>query len=78
MRLLYFGSASPRAYGVEAERVAHARELLDPRPGTYAISAHMLVRLRRLVPQLGPDIDWLGRFEPVGRAGHSIYIYDIP
>jgi len=78
LRLLYFGSASPRAYGVRAERVRDIRELLEPRPGTYAISVHQLVRLRRLVPRFGPDIDWLRRFRPVGRAGYSIYVYEVP
>jgi hypothetical protein len=78
MRLHYFGSAAPAAYGVQAERIGHIAELLEPRPGTYAISVHSLARLRRLVPLAGPGIDWLNRFEPVGRAGYSIYIYAIP
>jgi 4-amino-4-deoxy-L-arabinose transferase-like glycosyltransferase len=78
LRLLYFGTASPRAYGVEAEAVSSVTELIAPRPGTYAISAHWLVRLRHLAPRLGPGVDWLRRFEPVGHAGYSIFVYDIP
>jgi len=50
----------------------------DPPPGTYAISAHYLVFLRKLAARTDLDADWLSRYEPIGKAGHSIYIYRFP
>jgi hypothetical protein len=78
MTLAYFGSAAPAAYGVHATGLRGPADLLSPRPGTYAISVSLLVRFRRLAATYGPDLDWLSRFEPVARAGYSIYIYRFP
>ena len=74
LRMLYFGSADPAAYGVRA--VGFDVSLVEaPPPGTYAISAHYLVFFRKLAALTGADADWLTRFEPIGRAGYSIYLY---
>jgi hypothetical protein len=77
LRLLYFGSASPAAYGVESVDFS-PRELTHPKPGYYAISVHNLIRLKLRRQRAGPAVDWLDRYEPVARAGHSIYIYRFP
>ena len=74
LRLFYFGSARPESYGVKA--LGFDPELAaDPPPGSYAISAHYLVYLRKLGRREGRDLDWLGRYEPIDRAGYSIYLY---
>ena len=43
----------------------------------YAISAHMLVRMRRFEVLLGQPYDWLARREPSARVGASIYVFDL-
>jgi hypothetical protein len=78
LALAYFGTAAPEAYGVAARRLREPVELVVTRPGTYAISVTWLVRFRRLAADTGfSEIDWLGRFRPIGRAGYSIYIYRV-
>ena len=77
VHLLYFGSALPAAYGVRAAALDLSR-LHDPAPGTYAVSSHYLGYFRKLVRETGADADWLTRYEPVARAGHSIWIYQVP
>jgi hypothetical protein len=46
---------------------------VDPQPGIYAVTAHMVAR----IPAYPGASDWLRRVPPAGIAGHSIYIYDI-
>jgi hypothetical protein len=77
LHLFYFGSADPAAYGVRAVGFDVSR-VEAPAPGTYAISAHYLVYFRKLAARTGADADWLTRFEPIGRAGSSIYLYRFP
>jgi hypothetical protein len=77
LRLFYFGSADPAAYGVDAEPFDLAW-VEDPPPGTYAISAHYLVFLRKLGARPGEAADWLTRHRPVAKAGYSIFIYQFP
>lgn len=78
IRLSYFGNSHPAAYGVRSEPFpASVEELLHPAPGIYAISVSNLVANRGLRQQYGAGVDWLERFEPVARAGYSIYIYAI-
>ena len=77
LRLLYFGSAYPEAYGVRFVELETA-EAVDPPPGTYAISAHHLTTLRKAGYRTGLDADWLERYEPIAKAGYSIFIYRIP
>ena len=78
VRLAYFGTSVPQAYGVNATMLEDPRALVDPAAGTYAISVHLLVRLKRLASQGDARLDWLSRYRPVGRAGYSIYIYRVP
>jgi hypothetical protein len=77
IRLRYFGSASPAAYGV-ASIDASPQELMHPKPGYYAISVQGLIRFKLRSGQAGPVVDWLRQYEPVAKAGHSIYIYRFP
>jgi hypothetical protein len=71
--LIYHGSLSPRAYGIET--VALGRLLDGPGPGGYSgrrllgVSATMLCRDRRLRSLAGVP--------PVERAAFSIYVYDL-
>jgi hypothetical protein len=54
-------------------------EVITPKPGIYAISAHNLVRFRKIATQTNrPGLDWLDRYEPFDRAGASIYLYRSP
>jgi 4-amino-4-deoxy-L-arabinose transferase-like glycosyltransferase len=75
LRIAYFGSAHPETYGVKARALESEAEILQPAPGTYAMSVHALIRFRERVPALGPAMDWLARYRPTARAGRSIYIY---
>jgi hypothetical protein len=76
LRLMYFGTSEPGAYGVDAVEMSR-EEIERPRAGYYAVSAHYLVRFRELGIRTGSDLDWLRRYEPVGRAGWSIYVFRI-
>jgi hypothetical protein len=76
LSLHYFGSAEPAAYGVRAQRFDLA-DVEDPPPGLYAISAHYLAHFRKLAALAGANSDWLTRYRPVAKAGHSIWIYRI-
>lgn len=77
LRLLYFGTAQPSAYGVRAV-VFDLAQVEEPPSGTVAISAHYLAGLRKLQARTGADADWLSKYEPVAKAGHSIFIYRFP
>jgi 4-amino-4-deoxy-L-arabinose transferase-like glycosyltransferase len=74
LRLSYFGTADPAAYGVDAVPMER-EQIAKPRPGWYAVSANRLVWFRKLALRGGEDTDWLSRYEPVDRAGWSIWIY---
>ena len=74
LRISYFGTAYPSAYGVRAVPMER-EEIASPLPGTYAISAHRLVWFRKLALTTGQDLDWLTKYEPIDRAGWSIWIY---
>ena len=76
LRLYYYGSAEPAAYGVRAEPFDLA-DAVHPRPGLYAISAHYLAYFRKLQALDGADADWLVKYEPIDRIGYSIYLYRI-
>jgi len=63
LKLAYFGSFNPRAYGLNAEPV----ELTEhPVPGLYAVSAHFVARV---------PAEWLKH--PTAIIGHAIYVYDL-
>ena len=72
--LSYFGIADPAAYGVRAVPL-DASEIERPRPGVKAVSAHVLAGFRKLEAVAGLDADWLSKYEPIAKAGYSIFIY---
>lgn len=87
VNLAYFGKAVPEAYGVQYQplpsylRFVEGVELnaynpITPEPGWYAISATSL-RLGLMQPA---NVDLYAFFrdkQPVGRAGYSIYLYEV-
>lgn len=87
VNLAYFGKAVPEAYGVQYQplpgylRFVEGVELnaynpVTPEPGWYAISATSL-RLGLMQPA---NVDLYAFFRdktPVGRAGYSIYLYEV-
>lgn len=94
MKIIYFGGwgVNPSAYGVKAERL-NIKDIWPPRhlEGIYAVSVHLLVSMRKsnwaVLKKIGysksvydtlKGSDWLSTYTPIGRAGHSIYIYRFP
>ena len=75
LNLRYFGTADPAAYGVRAVLVPD-EELRRPRRAVYAMSVTELVNLRKSIARGVGVPDWLTQFQPIARAGYSIYIYD--
>jgi hypothetical protein len=75
VRLLYFGSGVPEAYGVDRERVAPEDWLVAPRPGDYVISAQFLVMGLWRAEAQGAGSDWLRRYVPEDVLGGSLYLY---
>jgi hypothetical protein len=71
LKLMYFGTADPAAYGVRAIPM-QPTEITNPQRGVYAVSVHMLIRFQRFP---GQQTDWLKHHKPIGRAGWSIYLY---
>jgi hypothetical protein len=75
VRLLYFGTALPAAYGVRLEPFPASDWKEAPRPGAYVISAHWLVHGLHQARTQGARSDWLRRYEPVDVLGGSLYLY---
>jgi hypothetical protein len=67
LRLAYFGSFPPEAYGFNRLERDFRFDLL-PGPGLYAVSAKYISRF---------DSSWLRTARPVAVVGHAFYIYDI-
>jgi hypothetical protein len=66
----------PPYYGIEGERITIAQLAEERRPpGTYAVATHCLVRVQTLNRPGGPNLDWLQRYEPIGRVGYSFYLF---
>ena len=87
VNLAYFGKAVPEAYGVQYQplpgylRFMEGVELnaynpITPEPGWYAISATSL-RLGLMQPATVDLYAFFRDKEPVGRAGYSIYLYEV-
>jgi hypothetical protein len=78
IRLAYFGTILPEAYGVACERIGPEELMEDPQPGLYVVSAHFVARVPALGARLKPGAgEWLRRTPPVAIVGHSLYVYDI-
>ena len=87
VNLAYFGKAAPEAYGVQYSplpgylRFMNGREPaafnpVAPEPGWYAISATSL-RLGLLDGASNDLYAWFHSRPPDGRAGYSIYLYNV-
>lgn len=75
IRVDYFGGSNPVYY--LGDRFVSWHSYTPPEPGWYALSANFLQEsLHRTDPE--PSYDWLLEYEPVTRAGDSIFIYYIP
>ncbi len=70
VRLLYFGTADPRAY-LRHFRAMRPEELLEPAQALYVVSVH---RLHRVIHDTG--VDWFSRYTPVARVGRTCLVYD--
>lgn len=70
VRLAYFGSVDPRAYGIAYERVRPG----EPATGYIAVSATMLTGTFHY-PSCEGAFDWLQRFRPIAKIGDSIFVY---
>jgi hypothetical protein len=78
IRLAYFGTFLPEAYGVACERIGPEELMEDPQPGLYAVSAHFVARVPALGARLKPGAgEWLRRTPPVAIVGHAFYVYEI-
>jgi len=69
VRLAYFGTVSPAAYGLAVEEIGWP-QLLAPTPGLYVVSAHWLAQAS------GRGVAWLRAARPVAIIGHSLYVYE--
>ena len=66
-----YGSADPRAYGVNYQRIP-----CEPSaPGIYAL--HIVEKLRPLEDRPADCYQWLDKFQPIAKIGHTIWIYQI-
>jgi hypothetical protein len=78
MRLAYFGSFPPEAYGLHYQPVSLPQLMQAPSPGLYAVSAHLVARAPALSERYtGGSGAWLRRTPPHAIVGHCFYIYDI-
>jgi len=66
IRLAYFGSFPPSAYGLNAEAVGPEQLRRDPEAGIYVVSTHFVARTAAT---------WLRT--PSGIIGHSMYVYRV-
>ncbi len=73
VKLLYFGSARPAYYGINAQPMQLGDLARTPEPGVYIISANAVVRARAYY-----GIDWLKRHKPLDVIGYSFYVFRIP
>jgi 4-amino-4-deoxy-L-arabinose transferase-like glycosyltransferase len=65
IKLFYFGSFPPAAYGWNAEPLDALMK--PPAPGLYAVSAHYVARV---------PAEWL-KWPPAAIVGHALYVFDI-
>jgi hypothetical protein len=71
VRVLNVFGFPPEAYGIPTQPVKNG-DLENRVPGLYAISAHLLARVRR------DNSNWLRTTAPKAIVGHAQYIYDLP
>jgi hypothetical protein len=78
LRLAYFGSFPPEAYGLAVENVSVDELMKPPAPGLYAVSAHYVAHMAAVSEKYGDGGgQWMRRTPPIAIVGHCLYIYDI-
>jgi len=76
IRLAYFGSAPPQAYGVFVETIGLQELLTSQTPGLYIVSGHLMAQGAGLARLYNSNAaDWM-RETPEAVIGHSLYVYD--
>jgi hypothetical protein len=75
VRLAYFGINDPERYGIRREPFTRSDWCVEPRPGAYVVSAHVLVRGLLEARTAGCRSDWLDRYRPRDVLGGSLYLY---
>lgn len=79
VRLLYYGTGSPAAFGVPVDPSLRAEDwTAAPRPGAYVVSAQYLIRGLSQAETRGTRTDWLRRYEPIENLGGTLYLYIFP
>lgn len=79
LKLIYFGMADPEYYGIKRKPLSWPDLNLGPQPGYYAISANILIRLKKIPHVFGFGRDWrVAKYEPIGIIGNTIYIFNFP
>lgn len=78
IRLGYFGSVPPEAYGIAYSPMSDDDLLNGQTPGLYAVSAHIVASTPAVAKQArGGGAEWLRRKQPVAIVGHAFYIFDL-
>jgi len=78
VRLGYFGTVPPDAYGVHQVPMSDEDILYGRSPGLYAASAHIVASTPAIARQTrGGGAEWLRNTRPVAIVGHAYYIFDI-
>ncbi|MCI0585508.1 MAG: glycosyltransferase family 39 protein [Planctomycetes bacterium] len=72
VKLHYFGSAPPEAYGISWEPMTREEEL-GPAEGAFAVSVMSLANVRADPRRFA----WLEEREPVAKVGHTIWLWDL-
>jgi len=79
VRLGYFGTVPPEAYGLRYVAMSD-EDLLDGNAsGLYAVSAHIVASTPAVALQSrGGGAEWLKRMRPIAVVGHAFYIFEGP
>lgn len=76
IKLRYGPHVAPDYYGIRWEPITDAEWAGEPGPGIYAFGAHLLIRGELYAAEQGVKTDWLSRYEPIGRVGYSLYLFE--
>ena len=77
VRLGYFGSFAPEAYGFPIEKLNPLQLAEPPSPGLYAVSAHTVAYVSGLIDKYHEGSNWMRTTQPTAIVGHALYIFDI-
>jgi hypothetical protein len=79
VRLGYFGTIPPEAYGIRQIPMSNEDLLNGDASGLYAVSAHIVASTPAVAFQArGSGAEWLRRARPVAIVGHAFYIFEVP